>query len=188
MPRLPTTAPARHRRRLRQPAKPPSADAARILAEAQSQAEAIVAQAKSESEHIRATAATDLERQTRSLRGEVQDLQERRAAILAQLGQIRDIVGGVASDSEELDDELADDIDVADVEEAADIDEIEDVEPTEEVSEAAEVEEIADSGDDLDAEAQELEAEQLVNFEDLDPRSRGPRSRQRGTSLKTAVV
>lgn len=73
-------------------------DVAKALEDAKSQAEAIVAQAKSEADHVRATASSDLERQTRTLRGEVEDLQERRAAILAQLGQIRDIVGGVASD------------------------------------------------------------------------------------------
>jgi len=73
-----------------------SADAARMLEDAETHAKSILAQVKAEADLHRATAAKDLEHQTRSLRTELADLQERRAAILAQLGQIRDIVGGFA--------------------------------------------------------------------------------------------
>ena len=91
------------------------------------------------------------------------DTPERRAAILAQLGQIRDIVGGVASDTDEPEAEV-------EVAEAEEVDEPADVEPTvdvEEVPVVEDVEEIEDSEDDLDA-----EAAQLMDFEDLDPRSK----------------
>jgi cell division septum initiation protein DivIVA len=73
-----------------------STDAARMIEEAEAHAKSILAQVKAEAELHRTTAAKDLERHTRSLRTELADLQERRAAILAQLGQIRDIVGGFA--------------------------------------------------------------------------------------------
>lgn len=73
-----------------------SADSARMIEDAEAHAKSILAQVKAEAELHRTTAAKDLERQTRSLRTELADLQERRAAILAQLGQIRDIVGGFA--------------------------------------------------------------------------------------------
>jgi cell division septum initiation protein DivIVA len=73
-----------------------STDAARMIEEAETHAKSILAQVRAEADLHRTTAAKDLERQTRSLRTELADLQERRAAILAQLGQIRDIVGGFA--------------------------------------------------------------------------------------------
>ena len=66
------------------------------------EAAALVANAKAEADHLRASATTDVERETRSLRTEVEDLQRRREGILAQMGQLRDIAeaegGGAALD------------------------------------------------------------------------------------------
>ena len=90
-----------------------SIDSARMIEDAETHAKSILAQVKAEAELHRTTAAKDLEHQTRSLRTELADLQERRAAILAQLGQIRDIVGGFAVGNtddvaENIDEVLAD--------------------------------------------------------------------------------
>jgi hypothetical protein len=96
-----------------------SHDSARMIEDAETHAKSILAQVKAEAELHRTTAAKDLERQTRSLRTELADLQERRAAILAQLGQIRDIVGGFAageSNEVEAAETLAENIDGAIVE------------------------------------------------------------------------
>jgi len=103
-----------------------SADSARMIEDAEKHAKSILAQVKAEAELHRTTAAKELEHQTRSLRTELADLQERRAAILAQLGQIRDIVGGFAVGNT---DDVAENID----EVLADADADEEIEGDEEV-------------------------------------------------------
>ena len=69
----------------------------------------LIASAKADAEHIRANATTDVKRQTRSLRAEVEDLQRKREGIMAQMGQLRDIVTSFAGgDSATGDKEVVD--------------------------------------------------------------------------------
>ena len=83
-----------------------SAEAVRILDRAKTEASAVVSNAHAEAEHLRATATTEVERETRSLRAEVEDLERKREGILAQMGQLRDIVATFApSTAAEVDDE-----------------------------------------------------------------------------------
>ncbi|NRQ50095.1 hypothetical protein [Aeromicrobium stalagmiti] len=73
-----------------------SADAARLLDNAKTEASQLVSGANAEAQKIRATATTEAERQTRSLRAEVEELQRKRDGIMAQMGQLRDIVATFA--------------------------------------------------------------------------------------------
>jgi hypothetical protein len=92
-------------------------EAARIIEGSRAEAASIVAAARADADNVAAAAATDLERQTRRLRNEVEDLQARRESILVQMGQIRDIVAGIAP------------ADVVAAEEAAGADELEESGP-----------------------------------------------------------
>lgn len=74
------------------------ADAARLLENAKTESAQLVASASAEAQKIRTTATTDAERQTRVLRAEVEELQRRREGIMAQMGQLRDIVSTFAPD------------------------------------------------------------------------------------------
>jgi hypothetical protein len=76
-----------------------SAEAARLLENAKTEASQQVSSANAEAQKIRATATTDAERQTRSLRAEVEELQRKRDGIMAQMGQLRDIVSTFAPDA-----------------------------------------------------------------------------------------
>ena len=73
-----------------------SAEAARLLDSAKAEASQLVSGASSEAQHIRVSATTDAERQTRVLRAEVEELQRKRDGIMAQMGQLRDIVSTFA--------------------------------------------------------------------------------------------
>ncbi|MGH3459209.1 DivIVA domain-containing protein [Aeromicrobium sp.] len=73
-----------------------SAEAARIVDSAKTEASAIVSNAHAEADHLRATATTSVERETRNLRAEVEDLERKREGILSQMGQLRDIVASFA--------------------------------------------------------------------------------------------
>ncbi len=75
-----------------------SAEASRLLDNAKTDASQQVSSANAEAQKIRATATTDAERQTRSLRSEVEELQRKRDGIMAQMGQLRDIVSTFAPD------------------------------------------------------------------------------------------
>ncbi|MEJ7635139.1 hypothetical protein [Aeromicrobium sp.] len=73
-----------------------NADAARLLDNAKTEATQLVSGASAEAQHIRVSATTDAERQTRVLRAEVEELQRKREGIMAQMGQLRDIVSTFA--------------------------------------------------------------------------------------------
>lgn len=73
-----------------------SAEAARLLDNAKAEATQLVSSASAEAQHIRVSATTDAERQTRVLRAEVEELQRKRDGIMAQMGQLRDIVSTFA--------------------------------------------------------------------------------------------
>jgi cell division septum initiation protein DivIVA len=73
-----------------------SAEAARLLDNAKAEASQLVSGASAEAQHIRVSATTDAERQTRVLRAEVEELQRKRDGIMAQMGQLRDIVSTFA--------------------------------------------------------------------------------------------
>jgi cell division septum initiation protein DivIVA len=73
-----------------------SGEAARIVDSAKTEVSAIISKAHAEADHLRATATTEVERETRSLRAEVEDLERKREGILAQMGQLRDIVATFA--------------------------------------------------------------------------------------------
>lgn len=73
-----------------------TAEAARLLDNAKTEAQQLVSGATAEAQKIRVTATTDVERQTRLLRAEVEELQRRREGIMAQMGQLRDIVSTFA--------------------------------------------------------------------------------------------
>jgi len=75
-----------------------SADAAGLLDNARTESSQLVSGANAEAQKIRATATTEAERQTRSLRAEVEELQRKRDGIMAQMGQLRDIVSTFAPD------------------------------------------------------------------------------------------
>ena len=75
-----------------------SAEASRLLDNAKNDASQQVSSANAEAQKIRATATTDAERQTRALRSEVEELQRKRDGIMAQMGQLRDIVSTFAPD------------------------------------------------------------------------------------------
>ncbi|MBC7596121.1 MAG: hypothetical protein H7288_19720 [Kineosporiaceae bacterium] len=72
------------------------AESAGLLDKAKKEVTTLIASAKADADHIRASAATDVERQTRLLRAEVEDLQRKREGIMAQMGQLRDIVTSFA--------------------------------------------------------------------------------------------
>lgn len=74
-------------------------DSAKLLDNAKTEAAQHVSSANAEAQKIRATATTDAERQTRSLRAEVEELQRKRDGIMAQMGQLRDIVATFAPDA-----------------------------------------------------------------------------------------
>lgn len=76
-----------------------TADAARLLDNARTEAAQLVASATAEAEKIRVTTTTDAERETRALRSQVEELQRRRQGIMAQMGQLRDIVSSFAQDA-----------------------------------------------------------------------------------------
>lgn len=73
-----------------------TAEAARLLDNAKTEAQQLLSGATAEAQKIRVTATTDVERQTRVLRAEVEELQRRREGIMAQMGQLRDIVSTFA--------------------------------------------------------------------------------------------
>jgi hypothetical protein len=75
-----------------------SVDAARLLDNARTEAAQLVSSANAQAQKTRATATTDAERQTRVLRAEVEELQRKRDGIMAQMGQLRDIVSTFAPD------------------------------------------------------------------------------------------
>ncbi|AXT85551.1 hypothetical protein C6I20_10345 [Aeromicrobium sp. A1-2] len=79
-----------------------SAEAARLLDNAKGEASQLVTSAQAQAQHIHVTATTDAERQTRVLRAEVDDLQRKREGIMAQMGQLRDIVSTFAPTTEDL--------------------------------------------------------------------------------------
>ncbi|MCW2830886.1 MAG: hypothetical protein JWP31_1578 [Aeromicrobium sp.] len=73
-----------------------TAEATRLLDNARTEAARLVSSAGAEAQKIRVTATTEAERQTRVLRAEVEELQRRRDGIMAQMGQLRDIVSSFA--------------------------------------------------------------------------------------------
>lgn len=102
-------------------------EATRLLDNAKLEAQQLLSGATAEAQKIRVSATTDVERQTRVLRAEVEDLQRRREGIMAQMGQLRDIVSSfaptVAAESAEAadsDDEAEADGAEADAEESTD--------------------------------------------------------------------
>ena len=73
-----------------------AAEAARLLEGAKAEASTLVSGAGAEAQHIRVSATTDVERQTRVLRSEVEELERKREGIMLQMGQLRDIVSTFA--------------------------------------------------------------------------------------------
>ncbi|MET0766968.1 MAG: hypothetical protein ABWY50_04930, partial [Aeromicrobium sp.] len=86
-----------------------SADTTRLLENAKTEAAQLISSAGAEAQKIRTTATTDSDRQTRVLRAEVEELQRRRDGIMAQMGQLRDIVSSFAPDAAAADKTAADD-------------------------------------------------------------------------------
>jgi cell division protein FtsL len=76
-----------------------TAEATRLLEAARIEATQLVTSSNAEAEKIRAIATTDAERRTRSLRAEVEELQRKRDGIMAQMGQLRDIVSTFAPEA-----------------------------------------------------------------------------------------
>ena len=63
---------------------------------AKRESERLLTSARNDAEQIRANAASNIERQERKLRAEVDELQRKRDGIMAQMGQLRDIVASFA--------------------------------------------------------------------------------------------
>src|SRR5665811_2637067 len=71
-------------------------EAATTLKNAKRESERLLTSARNDAEQIRANAASNIERQERKLRAEVDELQRKRDGIMAQMGQLRDIVASFA--------------------------------------------------------------------------------------------
>lgn len=104
-----------------------SVDTTRLLENAKTEAAQILTGANAEAQKIRVEASAQAERQTRLLRSEVEELQRRREGIMAQMGQLRDIVSTfaptVAEPAAADDDEEAGDTPDDELVEPAEVDE-----------------------------------------------------------------